>query len=62
MLREDNSEQIVVPSGHPDNELFDAPVQRVTEIFTMPPTSSAGRRPVNLHQDAMKKVIGQVSF
>ncbi len=43
----------------PANEQFDVPVQRVEEIFTIPAVNTVGRRPINLHKQAMKRVIGQ---
>ncbi len=48
-----------LPGNEQANPLFDTPVQRVEEILTLPPATAAGRRPVNLRQDAMKKVITQ---
>ena len=41
------------------NELFDTPVQRMEERFTMAPLVSSGHRPVQLREEAMKKVIVQ---
>ncbi len=56
---EEEFEEVGLESGEPENELFDVPVQRVEEVFTMPGEGVAGRLPVQLGSEAMKKVIVQ---
>jgi len=48
-----------LPIAQAESEQFDTPVQRISESFEMRPPQSAGKPPVLLTADAMKKVIGQ---
>ncbi|MBM9520563.1 CRISPR-associated endonuclease Cas1 [Desulforhopalus vacuolatus] len=58
-LEEEVVEDIEVSTGEQENELFDAPVQRIEEVFSMSGEGEAGKLPVQLHSDAMKKTIIQ---
>lgn len=56
---EDEGQELCRQARESGNELFDTPVQRMEERFTMVPLASSGRRPVHLRKEAMGKVITQ---
>ncbi len=58
-LEEDDGGETALPGEEPGNELFDVPVQRIEEKFTMSSEGVAGKFPVQLTATAMKKVIVQ---
>ncbi len=58
-LEEEINEEVELSTEEPENELFDVPVQRIEEKFTMPSEGVTGRLPVQLTGEAMKKVIVQ---
>ncbi|PIE64698.1 MAG: CRISPR-associated endonuclease Cas1 [Desulfobacterales bacterium] len=63
LLREEDQEEelaeVHLENKEPENEFFDVPVQQVEEVFTIPSEGVAGRFPVQLKPEAMKKVIVQ---
>lgn len=56
---EDEEQKLSCQARESGNELFDTPVQRMEERFTMTPLAASGRKPVLLHKEAMSKVITQ---